>query len=362
MNSFRIMKDSKNRAIFFHWGRIFMYAVLYGIALFFYFFLYGYVQYVILMVLTVIPVISVVSVFILSGRCDVRLTVSEQNVKRMDKFSVGILLQNHTIMTALNVKCCVQSENLFYQTKTETTVELPMVMLGESKIVIPLKPDRNGMVQISAISMTILDFCGLISVVVPVTAKQFIQVFPENMELTEEEKIGFYAGLSNNEEDILKGNDFADIGNLREYVPGDRMKDIHWKLSAKKEMLLVKERIRLSENQLVVFLELSGNHEQMDDILKLCYNLIRVSLQDGILVKLIWFDRTKKLVENVVANKAELQSTFGEIYQSGIGGMQEEVKLSVQGIPTEGRNAVRTFVKVGLLDGRAGVVVIENEV
>lgn len=362
MTEFKIRKDSKNRAIIFHWGSILMYAVLYGIALFFYLFLYGYIQFLIVVIMMILPIVSIVSVSVLSGKCAVRMTVSEQSVKRMDKFSVGILLQNHTFMTALHVKCRVQSENLFYQTNTETMVEVPMVMLGESKMVIPLKPDRNGMVQITAISMTMSDFCGLISVVVPVAAKQFVQVFPENMELTEAEKAGFYAGLSYNEEDILKGNDFADTGNIREYVPGDRMKDIHWKLSAKREMLLVKERVRMSENQLVVFLELSGNHEQTDEILKFCFHLIRVSLKDGIHVKMMWFGREIDLVEAVIGNKEDLQETFVRLYHSGIGEMQEQVKLSARELPAEKRNALRTFVKVGLLDGRAGAVVIENEV
>lgn len=356
MEGFKI----KNRAIRFHAGRILVYAVLYGIALFFYFFLYGYMQFVIVTILTVLPIISVASVWYLAGKCNIRMAVSENNVSRKEKFSVGILFYHHTIATSFDVKCCLRFENLFYQTKKELTVEIPIMLRGKSSMAIPLNVDRNGMIQVTATKLEISDFCGLICVVIPLECEQLVQVFPEDMELTEEEKNGFYTGISYNEEDVLKGNDFADTGNIREYVPGDRMKDIHWKLSAKKDILLVKERVRMAENRLVVLLELSGNHEQMDEILKFCYNLIQVCLKDGILVKLLWHGRETDLEEAVIGNKEGLQAAFSELYDSGINGTQECSNQTTQEISVQGGTIIRTFVRVGLQDGRAGAVVIEN--
>ena len=56
-------------------------------------------------------------------------------------------------------------------------------------------------------------------------------------------------GMSESEESQAKGNDFAEITDVREYRPGDRIKDIHWKLSAKKETLMVKERTSVAQSQ-----------------------------------------------------------------------------------------------------------------
>lgn len=341
-------KNSKNRAIRFHVGHILMYVVLYGIALFFYLFLYGYMQYVILGVMTLLPVVSIVSVFFLSRRCDVRMTISGKRVERRESFAVGILLDNPTILTSFAAKCRVRVENLFYQTNAEMITEIPMVLRGESSTVIPLIPERNGLVQITVMNIEISDFCGLLSVVIPVEKNQLVQVFPEKIEIAEAEKVGFYTGMSNNEEDIPKGNDYADTSNIREYVPGDRMKDIHWKLSAKKEMLLVKERVRMSENQMVLFLELSGSHEQMDEIIRFCYNLICVCLQDSILVKLLWCDKDKGLTKTVIGNREDLQEAFVQLFYSGIGKIAERAESLTQIIPAEDGTVVRKFVKVGL--------------
>lgn len=344
-----------------------MYVVLYAVALFFYLFLHGYMQYVILTVMTLLPVISMLSVWHLSAKCNIRMTLSEKSVNRKETFCVGILLNNPTIITTFSVKCRMLLENLFYQTRNEFTAEIPMVIRGESSVAIPLKPYWNGAVLITALKMEITDFCGLISVMIPLERKEQVEVYPEHMELTEEEKSGFYTGISDNEEDILKGNDLADTSNIREYAPGDRMKDIHWKLSAKKDVLLVKERVRMSENQMTVLMELSGIPDQMDDILKLCYNLIRVCLKDGILVRFMWFDREKELTEAFIGSKKDLQDAFLELYHSGIGGIQEDsvhqhTNQPEQWILSGGRNAVHTFVKVGLSDGEAEAVVIDNEI
>lgn len=361
MIGFKIYKDSKNRAVRLHVSRILMYAVLYGLALFFYFFLYGYVQYVILAVLTVLPVISVVSVFLLSRSCRVRLTVSEESVRRKETFSVGVLLSNPTLAASFDVKCRLRFENLFYQTGAELTAALPMVIHGESSMSVPLEATRNGTVQITAEELEISDFCGLISVLVSPEEKQSVQVLPESMELTEEERAGFFTGVSEDEEDILKGNDLADIGNIREYVPGDRMKDIHWKLSAKKEALLVKERVRRSENRLTVFLELTGSHEQMDEILKICYNLIQVCVKEGILVHLLWYGRTGEPAEESIGNREALNAAFLKVYTFGSCGERDGVGKAVRPVSGDGRKTVRTFVQVGLHEGKAGAVVIENE-
>lgn len=339
-----------------------MYVLLYMTALFFYFFLYGYMQYVILIVMTVLPVISILSAWVLSAKCDIRLTLSEKRVSRNETFWTGILLRNPTLMTSFDVKCRLFLENLFYQSKTEFIAEIPMLIRRESSVMLPLKPNRNGAVRITAMRMEITDFCGLLSILVPLERKELVEVYPENMEITEEEKNGFYTGMSDNEEDILKGNDLADTSNIREYIPGDRMKDIHWKLSAKREVLLVKERVRMSENQMVILLELSGSHEQMDNILKFGYNLIQVCLEDGIPVRFLWCGMGRGLSEELVWNTRNLRDAYSRIYHSAIGGIQEDSGQTGEMVSLVGANSVRTYVKVGLLDQTVGAAVIENEV
>ena len=42
-----------------------------------------------------------------------------------------------------------------------------------------------------------------------------------------------------------KGYDFSEVTGIREYIPGDKLQNIHWKLSAKKDILMVRTMQKL---------------------------------------------------------------------------------------------------------------------
>lgn len=353
MNSLKTEENGKKKIVRPHMGRIVFFILLYGASLFFYFFLYGYLSLLILILLTALPVISLVSVWFLARFCEVRLTVSGTDIIRGEPFLTGILIKNPTVFTTFHVGVKLQAENTFYRTGTEVFVSMPMVPRGESRSELSFVPDRNGIVKIKVAEIQILDFCGLISVVLPFSFEQSVNVLPEKEELEEAQKAGIYAGMADNEEDVSKGNDFADTSNIREYVPGDRMKDIHWKLSAKKDYLLVKERIRMAENQLTVWLQPGENPEQTDEVLKLCYNLIRLCIGEGILIKLLWHGGRA-----IIGSGADLREAFLSVYASGTeqGNRTEGMVLADENRP------VRTFVRVGWQGVSAEAVVVEYDV
>lgn len=51
-----------------------------------------------------------------------------------------------------------------------------------------------------------------------------------------------FSGESEIYDDLRGGDEAAEIFQIREYQPGDRLQNIHWKLSAKSEDLIVRER------------------------------------------------------------------------------------------------------------------------
>ena len=60
-----------------------------------------------------------------------------------------------------------------------------------------------------------------------------------------------------------KGNDPSEIFDLREYVPGDDVRSIHWKLSGKLDNLVVKEASDPSHYQVVLMPDLG--REELDE-------------------------------------------------------------------------------------------------
>ena len=64
------------------------------------------------------------------------------------------------------------------------------------------------------------------------------------------------------------GGGFSEIHDLREYRPGDSLHEIHWKLSAKTDKLIVREAEEPNLGLIVLSFDFSGTREQLDSTLQ----------------------------------------------------------------------------------------------
>ena len=64
------------------------------------------------------------------------------------------------------------------------------------------------------------------------------------------------------------GGGFSEIHDLREYRPGDSLHEIHWKLSAKSDKLIVREAEEPDLGLIVLSFDFSGTRTQLDSTLR----------------------------------------------------------------------------------------------
>lgn len=64
------------------------------------------------------------------------------------------------------------------------------------------------------------------------------------------------------------GGGFSEIHDLREYRPGDSLHEIHWKLSAKTDKLIVREAEEPNRGLIVLSFDFSGSRAQLDSTLR----------------------------------------------------------------------------------------------
>ena len=142
------------------------------------------------------------------------------------------------------------------------------------------------------------DMLGLHSVILPLSVEEHIYILPEGTMEAELDLNAYQAGMAEVEESKLKGNDFSDVSEVREYIPGDAMKNIHWKLSAKKDLLMVKERLRMSTGKLLMVVALDAEKpEQLDQTVERVYGLGRQLIRRQVPVTLFGgVDGTMKFV------------------------------------------------------------------
>ena len=106
-----------------------------------------------------------------------------------------------------------------------------------------------------------------------------------------------FFGESDVYDDLRGGSDTSEVFQIREYVPGDRLQNIHWKLSAKSEELMVREHSQTKGCPIVLLLGTKGIEKQKpmmrDRFLQLAA-AISFSLVDADCPHIVsWFDGTE---------------------------------------------------------------------
>lgn len=83
--------------------------------------------------------------------------------------------------------------------------------------------------------------------------------------------------------------DVYTIRNVRKYRPGDSLKRVHWKVSAKQGELFVKESDNISGEEFTLFLDMNKHNYSLDDsgvieekMVELCASIVKYLQQRGI--------------------------------------------------------------------------------
>ena len=113
-----------------------------------------------------------------------------------------------------------------------------------------------GCIECRTTGVWCYDLFGILPVKIPCKAKKRIIVMPDTFPVdlqtvltrSDREDCAEYAPDK-------KGSDRTETLQIRDYVPGDPLQQIHWKLSGKADRLIVREPAQPVDRELMVFLE-----------------------------------------------------------------------------------------------------------
>ncbi|MDE7252525.1 MAG: DUF58 domain-containing protein [Acetatifactor sp.] len=148
----------------------------------------------------------------------------------------------------------------------------------------------------------------------------------------QEELFSSVEGFPKENESKKRGTDYNPDYEIREYVPGDELKTIHWKLSAKQSKLMVRERLASGREKINVVLPLGEERAENDGLMEALYGLGRLLLQKEYPVQLFWMGQEQRLQTRFIAEIGEFENALGEIlstsgiHQSGLAEEQMRVE------------------------------------
>ena len=223
-----------------------------------------------------------------------------------------VSVENPTIFFTPNLYFTLEFNNEFYGEKAEYTWNIPLYARGVRQLELPIRFQRSGKMIISIKEIRISGILGILTTKQKSDGQGMFYVYPAMLERSME--VGEYEGLkeedkTGRQEGIMQGNHFSEVSGIREYIQGDSIRDIHWKLSAKKEKLMVKEHVILSDTTQTLLVELADVvYEQercIEAELELLLRFLQEHVNRQIPFEIVWWNCRQGQMEHLTVNRTE---------------------------------------------------------
>ena len=226
------------------------------------------------------------------------------------RFTLGV--ENPGLIPLLNVLVELRYENLYYPRPGVSEIVVPAEIGRKRSFALPFDLTMAGMFSAGINRILVTDFLHLYTKEIKSDISSLLPVIPDE-EKFENATFTKAAVETEESEPSPEGELTNEIRQLREYRPGDRLKDIHWKQSARSKDLMVKEYETSSDLYFLILPELdrvtldAGIHE----FAKTAYTLL--SMKESFRVA-IWHEDGNVFEFLKVSSRSDLDIAFYRLY------------------------------------------------
>lgn len=216
------------------------------------------------------------------------------SLRKGDDGTVSVTVQNPTIFPALRIRCDVVVQNQLNREKHSEKILTYALSKKKQKNTLRLGSEYCGRIRIAVSKVTLYDCFGLIGIRYDCKAVAHMTVQPDTFETA----VILVPNPSSSDDSELysqdrPGMDLTETYQIREYVPGDSIRQIHWKLSNKFDKLIVRDPGLPITRNVLVFWERtgeSGDPDSIDAQAEVIISLCRSLMDSGIQFNLGWND------------------------------------------------------------------------
>ena len=223
--------------------------------LFFWFWSDNYLGSLLPLLSVLVPVLLCILTHIGEKRLSVSLSASVTGMK--GEFSKGrVLLKNSGFFPQGRVICILKGENLLTGEQFQMRLGMSVPAHGISEQEIEFTSRHCGKLRLTLSALDVYDPFGLFCRALPESEETVILYQPDTFQIDTEIMYGESLSLDSDMFSMTKpGSDSSEVFAIREYRPGDRIRQIHWKLSEKLDTIMVKEYGLPIQNTILLVLE-----------------------------------------------------------------------------------------------------------
>jgi uncharacterized protein (DUF58 family) len=242
----------------------------------------------------------------LTLKIDVTPTASKSEEKQ-----VTLILHNTSTLAVGKAICQMEFHNTLTGEKQLQILEMPIRAKGSSKGQLQMMSAHCGYIQMEVKMSVLTDCFGFLPVKCKLKANRKVDILPDIFQTQISLQI---PSVTSSEEENWsqewKGEDYAEVFALRDYAEGDSLKQIHWKLSSKKNALIVKEGSFPITKSVLVFWDknaLEAKPEEMDAMAEVVASISQSVMETGIPFTLGWTENTSCVLEEIQSEDVLIQ-------------------------------------------------------
>ncbi len=172
------------------------------------------------------------------------------------EITLRIGIRNHTFFPVPSCRITYELTSPYYPCTEKFECIIPAYSRKLSTFDIPVTFGKCGCYQAKMTDISFYDYLHFFHFKKNATLQKEFFIYPKQNPEFSFDFSSFGEGFDEFEENDLKGVVSSNVTDIREYIPGDRLQRIHWKLSAKIDKLMVKENEQTSSNQFSILVEL----------------------------------------------------------------------------------------------------------
>lgn len=271
-----------------------------------------------LLIVLLLPIISWVANFYVRKKLRGKVLIGTTTSKNSPCLA-AVQIANDGWLPAMKLYCRVSLINDL--TRQEQQVDLHMGVGAKSQASreLCIEAGHCGRVYICVQSVRVLDYFGLFSVKASVKAAARLTVLPDLFPC--DASTGAMSAVDNESVTARRGDDRTEAFQMREYQSGDDIRQIHWKLSSKLDILILREPSQSISRSLLVFWDKRGVcaaacMDAMAEVTaSVCYGLCA----SGAAFDLCWTEKNELEIRQIRDVDALVQAIPALVTQAGEG-------------------------------------------
>lgn len=274
----------------------------------------SYLLFLLILLMITGVILSAASLWLVRDRIQTEIVLPYHRVGKNTDVPADILFLNPLRFAGFAIDVTYRFGNLFTGSMEEKKERLWAAPRKGGRLRYWLNSRYAGRIRVSVEEIRVYDLLHLFYLTDRTEKGSEVLVWPVFSDGEDTEELcECIEGFPQENESRKRGAEYNPDYEIREYIAGDELKSIHWKLSAKQGEMMVRERLAAGRERVNVLLPLGEEADENEALIESLYGMCRLLLSKDYPIQLFWQGVDHTLCSRYIMEPGELENVLAEI-------------------------------------------------